>query len=1054
MIGRLTFLNRRRNTELLSRQPINRQFAVSKIMQRRFRIYFLAKVVGAFIGCCLLAATTFALDPQKQMTQFQHRHWGAADGVDKIRSITQTSDGYIWAVSDNRLLKFNGSEFIQWQQKTGEARVPGYLEKIFPSRDGSLWISSAVCLIRIHDGHSTNYGAAEGMSSGHVVSFCEDANGVLWAGGTEGICKFEKGVWQGSAKEYGLPTAPVRALACDRDHILWASLEDPKNSKDGRIAWLNPGAEGFIIDTNRYETTRSLAVDQAGKMWAAQPTRSVRTFTHNAAGIQFAETEIAVGSSAILVDRDGALWIASLGDGLRRVPYPDRLGPEKIGEFSNAIDQFTQKDGLSSDVLHCAFEDREGNIWIGTSSGLDCFSENKITSFSTREGLPFDTDLMIQAAPDGSVWGVSNPHRVIKIRATSPLDTNPFSLQFTNSDTISAVNNICAGPAGTLLAAASPGIIQLATNNGKATDLPGTKVFNYITAMTCDATGGLWLYDRKHYFVQFQNGVFKEQVQSESHLDPGVYMSAAHTDPSGNVWFGDNTGNIVCREAGKFRQYNGDQGLIPQQIRMIWTDARGQLWIVGSVGIGRFQNGRFQFLTKARGMPGDDFVTLLQADDGAFWLGGMDGIFRIAPGELEKAFTTPGHPIPAEHFGFDDGLRGFVRQRFPDRPGEGYPSATKSTDGRLWFSTSGGLAMIDPRHIPKNLLPPPVHIEQIITPTSTNQTFEQLKFPGRTRSYEIDYAALSFANPAKVRYQYKLDGYDSDWVEVGTRRQAFYANLKPQKYRFQVRACNNDGVWNETGAVLEFSIIPAFYQTTWFSLFCTAILGLALFGLHRLRLATITSRMNLQLAAQTKERKRIAQELHDTLLQGFTGIGLKLDALTSGLPESLAATKEKYRAILEQSDQYLTEARRSVWQLRSSALEKDADFTKVFAEACQSALAATEIQLLFSTTGTPRPIEPIMEDNLLRIGLEAVTNAVKHARPTRVEIGLHFDPKEIRLRIYDDGCGFNPQGSAAAKFGHFGLIGIQERVKSLDGQLTLNSRPGQGTEIIVIVRAD
>jgi signal transduction histidine kinase/ligand-binding sensor domain-containing protein len=1024
---------------------------MSKIMRRRFKIHFFARGVGVMIALCLPAIHTLALDPQKMMTQFQHRHWGAADGVDKIRSITQTTDGYLWVVSGNRLLKFDGNQFTQWTPKAGKRAVPGYLEKIFAGRDGSLWVSYAVCLLRIRDGRSTNYGAAEGMSSGHVVSFCEDANGVLWAGGSEGICKFEKGHWHGNATELGLPIAPIRAITTDQDNGLWASVEDPKKPQDGRIAWRRPGTDRFVIGTNLSATTQSLAAGIDGKIWAAEPGRSVRAFTHDATGIQFAATEIAVGSSCVLVDRDGALWITTLGDGLRRIPYPKRLGPEKIGQLSQDIDHFTQKDGLSSDVLHCAFEDQEGNIWIGTSAGLDCFSENKITAYSTREGLPFDTDLIVQAAPDGGVWAVSNPHGLVKIMTTVQPATSQFSLQFTNLYPVLTANNIYANPSGELLLATPNGVLRAGTNNGD-TNLPAAiKGFINVTAMTGDATGGLWVYDRKYHFVQFQNGKLVQRVQPPDLTDRGDYISAAHTDPSGNVWFGDNIGNITCREAGQFREYKKNtDGLFDQQIRQIWTDARGQLWIVSSDGIGRFQNGRFQFLTKAGGLPGEDFVAMLQTEDGAFWLGGMDGIFRIAPGELEKAFAMP-HPIPAEHFGFDDGLRGFVRQRYSDRPGEGYPLATKSMDGRLWFSTSAGLAMIDPRHIPKNPLPPPVHIEQIITAGRTNQMFEHLEFPGRTRNYEIDYAALSFVNPGKVRYQYKLDGYDPDWVEAGPRRTAFYANLRPQKYRFQVRACNNDGVWNETGDAVEFSVIPAFYQTTWFSLLCTAILVFALFGLHRLRLAATTSRMNLQLAAQTKERKRIAQELHDTLLQGFTGIGLKLDALTSGLPESLAATKEKYRQILEQSDQYLTEARRSVWQLRSASLEKNADFTKTLAEASQDALDAADIELHFSITGTSRPLKPVIEDNLLRICLEAVTNAVKHARPARVELNLQFDKKSVRLRIHDDGCGFDPQGAAAAKFGHFGLIGIQERVKSLAGQFSLNSRPGQGTEIIVSI---
>jgi signal transduction histidine kinase len=318
----------------------------------------------------------------------------------------------------------------------------------------------------------------------------------------------------------------------------------------------------------------------------------------------------------------------------------------------------------------------------------------------------------------------------------------------------------------------------------------------------------------------------------------------------------------------------------------------------------------------------------------------------------------------------------------------------------------------------------------------------------------LDYVGLSFADPAGVRYEYKLEGYNKDWVNAGTRRQAFYSNLRPKAYQFRVRACNNDGLWSEDGEVVEFSVAPAIYETAWFLALCLAAFGLGVFGLYRLRLRRLAASMDLQLAAEQNERRRIAQELHDTLLQGFTGVGLKLDALTNSLPASLNATKEQFQKALQQIDQYLAEGRRSVWKLRSPTLESAGDFSNALEKTSKRALDGTVIALRFSVQGQARKLKDFFEDNLLRICEEAVANSVKHARPTQIEVTLEFNCKDVQLRIRDNGCGFDAKQIERSKHGHFGLVGIQERVQSMGGTFLLNSQPGVGTDIAVTIRTE
>jgi signal transduction histidine kinase len=285
-------------------------------------------------------------------------------------------------------------------------------------------------------------------------------------------------------------------------------------------------------------------------------------------------------------------------------------------------------------------------------------------------------------------------------------------------------------------------------------------------------------------------------------------------------------------------------------------------------------------------------------------------------------------------------------------------------------------------------------------------------------------------------------------VDAGSQRQAFYSNLRPRKYRFEVRACNSDGIWNEAGDSVEFSIIPAFYETNWFIGLAILTLGFAVFGLHRMRLARITARLRLQARAQEEERQRIAVDLHDTLLQGLTGIGFKLHVIAKNAEQSAADVQNQLRAVIEQSDHCLDEARRSVWKLRPGSLEKTTNFPEVLAASARSRLP-DEVALDFSVRGDPRPLSSAIEDNLLRICEEAVCNAAKHSRASQMHIELEFTTQTVRARVRDNGRGFDPQDSTASKEGHFGLAAMRERARSIGGIVSIESQPGHGTEVIV-----
>jgi signal transduction histidine kinase/ligand-binding sensor domain-containing protein len=1001
-------------------------------------------VMGCIVWITLLEVPALALDPNKAITQFHHEFWGAEKGLDKVRMITQTADGYIWVISGTRVLRFDGLHFVSGDPPLGEAQFPLVPDRIFASGDGSLWVGSGSEITRVRQGHSTVFGAKDGMTAGHVTALGEDRN-VIWVGGYLGLCKFTNGHWAKIGLDSGFPDGEVRDVILDRDKTLWVSLKSPTAPDMGLMAWLPRGETRFRVSKEQFETAYKLAAGPDGKIWTAQTQRSVRGFVREEAGIRFTAPEMRVGSQSILFDRDGGLWIATLGDGLFRIRNTTVLGPQDILRTSEDVDQYGQRDGLLSDYDTCIFEDREGVVWVGGSSGLDSFTENKFANYSTREGLPANINLILQGDSSGRVWAASDSYGFERLVAGNLQLPGRQSPAFPYTHKPTSIYCLYDDGAAGVLAGTSDGVVLANTPGLDPLSCPGAAELHSVVCMARDGEGGLWLSDR-------DQGLFREVsgrlTQMKRPLLPNDFVLTMVADKTGRVWFGYLSGLVDCYDAGNFRRYSAGDGLVVQEIRVILSDARGNIWIAGDAGIGRFHEGRFQLLDQNKAALGDKISAMIEDDAGFFWLGGMDGICRLDSADLEKEFSSQTEQINVERFGFEEGLRGFVRQAAHGYPGLGYPLATKSADGRLWFSTSGGLAVIDPRRIPQNSKPPPVYIERLVANGKTYVKTGLIEFPQGARNCEIDYVGLSFANTAKMGYRYKLEGHDTEWVDAGAQRQAFYSNLRPRKYRFLVSARNSDGIWNEVGDSVEFSIAPAFYETNWFVGAAVFVFGFAIFGLHRMRLARITARLKIQARAQEEERQRIAVDLHDTLLQGLTGIGLKLHVIAKNAEQCAADVQNQLQAVIEQSDHCLDEARRSVWKLRPGSSNRSANFSDVLAASARSRLP-DDVVLDFSVRGDSRPLSSAIEDNLLRICMEAVSNAVKHARASQIHIELEFTPQTVRARVRDNGRGFDAQNSAASKEGHFGLAAMRERARSIGGIVSIESQPGHGVEVIV-----
>ena len=437
------------------------------------------------------------------------------------------------------------------------------------------------------------------------------------------------------------------------------------------------------------------------------------------------------------------------------------------------------------------------------------------------------------------------------------------------------------------------------------------------------------------------------------------------------------------------------------------------------------------------GLP-DVIDGILEDQSGALWISSNTGIFRVRVADLMDVAAGKSHSLPITSYGTADGMK--IREC----SGIGHPSSWKAKDGTLWFSTLKGVAWIDPAKLQRNMVAPLVAMEQVSVDEKNLPLNGTVKIgPGHSR-FAFHYAGLSYVAPQKVHYKYRLSGFDRQWIDAGARRVAYYTNIPPGTYRFDVLAANNDGVWSTTPASFSFQLQPYFTQTYWFYLICAVLILLLVWLMYRWRVHQVESRFRAVLA----ERTRIAREIHDTLAQGFVGISVQLELAAQMLSTSPQAVREQLNQTRKLVRDSLSEARSSIWNLRSNE-PGNADFASRFSNAVRARTAGKPIETNIQFTGTYRALPANVESELLKIALEAVANVLQHADATRLDIEVQYGMKQLRMQIEDNGVGLSSDIAEATPAGHFGVIGMRERTQAIGGTFTMNSIPAEGTKITV-----
>jgi signal transduction histidine kinase len=737
-----------------------------------------------------------------------------------------------------------------------------------------------------------------------------------------------------------------------------------------------------------------------------------------------------------LFDHDGALWtVRGFSAGVYRLPHPERFEDGRTVVEADVPEAFTEKDGLSANQGSTLFEDREGNVWSGMSQGLDRFSSPNLVRAimpPLSKGQVFAApSAALAAADNGALWIIDSVHQLLNFQDG----------KVAGYAQVSALNSAFRADDGSVWLAGPRHLWQISDGKFTDRDLPAGADDFPVQAIAEGKSGAMWASIQAH-------GLFKlsgDQWTAEPVLpsSPTANPIVMTRDREEAVWAGYVDNQIAVLRDDGWRVYTKQDGIQVGNVTALFAHG-SQVWTGGEFGLARFDKNQFRALVPSTEHLFDGITGIVETKVGELWLNGRAGIVHISADEISRSVADSLHPVRAEVFGTLDGLRGTSLRIKP------LPTAIEGTDGRLWFSTSAGFFSVDPTKVARNAVPPQVEIESLNVDGKAYPPSAELTLPKSSQTIRIDYVGLSLTMAEKVRYRYKLDGFDTAWQEADVRRQALYTNLKPGRYRFHVIAANNDGVWNEQGTTLEFVLPPAFVQTGWFMAICVlssiAVIGL----LFRFRVRQVSDRMRGRVEARLAERERIARELHDTLLQSTQGLILKFQTVANGITCSDPARKMLEQA-LDRADDVLEEGRERVMDLRVPS-DMWGDVRQSFATACDELARDSAISFHIATDGAPRALKPRVHEEVYAIGREALLNAVRHANAGSIEVRIVYEKRALHVSVRDDGVGIDDKILiAGGRFGHWGLTGMRERAASIGGSLLVERRNDGGTHVEVRV---
>jgi ligand-binding sensor domain-containing protein/signal transduction histidine kinase len=998
--------------------------------RKKQRLFLLAMAVLVMV---CFAIRGQAVDPLRMTSQYMWERWGSERGFPggSVSAIAQTADGYLWIGTSKGLIRFDGISFRVFPQAIPGSSPIDSVQNLLTDADGNLWVLlQSTRILRYHDG---KFEPGHDQAEFGITAIDKQKNGaVLFSSLAFGPLRFRQGKFETLLAQ----AEPTSGQAYDE--------------LSSRFSWSTGVAEHRLAEPDSAVISATETMD--GKVWLGTREKGLYSLVGGRiTPVQNAKPNARI--TCMLPLQDGKLWIGT-----------------ENGVFEWNGTSLSQSDvpaSLRLTKIFTMIRDSDSNMWVGTAQGLLRFNTKGVSEETSEVNSPATA---LFEDREGNIW--AGDQRGIERLRDSTFIT--YAVADAHSESSGPIYVDDGGRAW--FAPFEGGLHWL--KDGRSESVPNDGLNQDVIYSISGAKNELWIGRQRGGLthLEFSNGSIttKTYTQKDGLPQDGVY--AVYRSNDGSVWAATLNGGVSKYNKGQFTTYSTANGMASDTVSSIAQSQDGTMWFGTPNGLNSFSNDQWRVLTVRDGMPSNDVNCLLMDSGGVLWIGTPSGLAFLNSGHVRHPgggpeslhepimgiaedrtgrlwISTSNHILAAKRnklvesefnqaevreYGLEDGLQGMegVKRQ---------PSVFTDTFGRVWVSTNRGLSVVDTGRVVDSSVPAIVQIEGLFSDGNAIELQPPVRVPHGGQRVTFNYSGLSLSVPERVRFKYMLEGFDRDWSEPTAARQAVYTNLGPGSYRFRVMASNSNGLWNTSDAALQFRVDPAYWQTWWFQLSSVLLIGIAALTLFRLRELSLTNRMNMLFEERLGERTRIAQDLHDTLLQGVLSASMQLHVADEHLPPNSPA-KPLVGRVLELMGYVIAEGRNAVTGLRSTqsnSIRLEQAFSRVQEELCPQ--NKTDFRVIVE--GADRPVHPIIKDEIYGIGREALANAFRHSRASSIELELEYAADELRVLVRDNGIGIDPQVLRTGRDGHWGMLGMRERAKRIGAKLRVLSRATAGTEV-------